>query len=59
LLSFDAQAQLSPAITSWLQNTIETDTYYVSGNFTALENSILVNCQKIKYSDDFVYVHTK
>lgn len=57
-ISFCAEAQLSPAITSWLQNTTETGTYYVAGNATALENNILVNCQKIEYSDDFVYVHT-
>ena len=57
--SFTVHAQLSPAITSWLQNTTETGTYYVSGNSTAIENNILVNCQKIEYSDDYVFVHTK
>ncbi|MFK8058256.1 MAG: YHYH protein [Saprospiraceae bacterium] len=51
-----AQAQLNPAITSWLQNTSETGTYYVEGNSDLLDNSILVNCQKVEYSDDFVYV---
>ena len=51
------QAQLNPAITSWLQNTIETGTYYVSGNSTALDNGILYNCQKVEYSDDFAYAH--
>ena len=51
-----AQAQLSPAITSWLQNTSETGTYYLEGNSTLLENNILVNCQKVEYSNDFVYV---
>ena len=52
------QAQ-GPAITSWLQNTTETGTYYVSGNSTALDNNILYNCQMVEYSDDFVYAHTK
>lgn len=46
-----------PQITSWLQNTTQTGTYYVDGNPTVLENNILVNCQKVEYSDDFVYVH--
>lgn len=52
------RAQLSPAITSWLQNTTETGTYYVEGNSTLIENNILVNCQRVEYSDDFVYVST-
>ena len=51
------QAQ-GPAVTSWLQNTTETGTYYVSGNSTAIGNGILVNCQKVEYSADFVYVST-
>ena len=51
------QAQDDPVITSWLQNTTVTGTYYVTGNSTTLENNILVNCQQIEYSDEFVYVH--
>lgn len=54
-VTFLAFAQ-GPPITSWLQNTTLTGTYYVQGNSTAIENNILVNCQKIEYSDDFVYV---
>ncbi len=57
--SFLSQAQLSPAITSWLQNDTETGSYYVVGNSTAIDNGILYNCQKVEYSDNFVYVHTK
>jgi hypothetical protein len=57
--SFLGQAQLSPAITSWLQNTSVTGTYYVSGNSTALSNGILVNCQSVKYSTNWVYINTK
>jgi len=45
-----------PAVTSWLQNTTVTGTYYVQGNSTAIDNNILVNCQKVEYSDDFVYI---
>ncbi|MFK8161881.1 MAG: YHYH protein [Lewinella sp.] len=58
LLAFPSllPAQLSPAITSWLQNTTETGTYYLLGNSTLIEGDILVNCQKVEYSDDFVYV---
>jgi hypothetical protein len=52
------QAQLSPAITSWLQNTTETGSYYVTGNSTAIPNNILVNCQRVEYSTDYVYVST-
>ena len=49
-------AQLSPAISSWLQNTTQTGTYYMSGNSTAISNGVLVNCQGVEYSSDFVYV---
>ncbi len=52
------QAQ-GPAITSWLQNTTETGSYYMEGNGTAIDNGILYNCQKVEYSTDFVYVTTK
>lgn len=52
------KAQLSPAITSWLKNTTTTGTYYVSGNSTAISNSILVNCQAVQYSANNVYVST-
>lgn len=50
-----SQAQ-GPAVTSWLQNTTITGTYYMSNNSTAIGNNILVNCQKIEYSNDYVYV---
>ena len=56
--SMSIEAQLSPAITSFLQNTTITGTYYVSGNSTAQPNGILVNCQKVEYSTNFVYIHT-
>ncbi len=50
-------AQTNPAITSWLQNTTKTGTYYVKGNSTAIANNILVNCQKVRYSTTSVYVN--
>ncbi len=56
LVSFFCNAQLNPAITSWLQNTNETGTYYVDGNPTLLDNNILVNCQKVEYSTNYVYI---
>ncbi|PKL78430.1 MAG: hypothetical protein CVV25_11690 [Ignavibacteriae bacterium HGW-Ignavibacteriae-4] len=55
-LVLSAEAQVNPAISSWLQNTTETGTYYVSGNTTAIDNGILYNCQKVEYSAEFVYV---
>lgn len=58
-LCLSGMAQLSPAITSWLQNTTETGSYYMSGNSVAMDNGILYNCQLVEYSDSFVYVHTK
>ena len=57
LITIFSQAQ-SPAITSWLQNTTATGSYYISGNNTAIDNGILYNCQKVEYSTDFVYVTT-
>ena len=48
-----------PAIVSWLQNTTQTGSYYVSGNPTAIGNNILVNCQRVEYSNDYAYVYTK
>jgi hypothetical protein len=53
-----SQAQTNPVIASWLQNTTVTGTYYVAGNSTAITNNILVNCQQVEYSNDFVYVTT-
>ncbi len=57
LLSMSAFTQVGPAISSWLQNTSVTGTYYVEGNSTTLNNGILVNCQAVEYSDSYVYVH--
>ena len=52
-------AQTNPAITSWLQNTTKTGTYYtVAGGSTVIANNILVNCQSVKYSTNYTYVTT-
>lgn len=53
-----SHSQTNPAITSWLQNTTQTGSYYTSGNSTAIGNNILVNCQKVQYSNNWVYVTT-
>lgn len=58
ILSTIASGQSNPAIRSWLQNTSATGSYYMKGNSTAISNGILVNCQKVEYSKDWVYVHT-
>jgi hypothetical protein len=59
LAAMAAEAQLSPAITCWLQNTTQLGTYYMSGNSNALSNNILVNCQQVEYSASNVYISTK
>ena len=55
---FCLSAQDHPAITSWLQNNTMTGSFYMQGNGTAIDNNLLVNCQLVEYSDDFVYVHS-
>ena len=52
-----SNAQTNPAITKWLQNTTTTGTYYTSGNSMAISNGLLVNCQQVRYSTNFVYVN--
>ncbi|MFT4595476.1 MAG: hypothetical protein ACI9UR_000113 [Bacteroidia bacterium] len=54
-----AASPTHPAVYSWLQNTTETGTFYNQGNSTAQNNGILVNCQEVEYSNDFVYAHTE
>lgn len=55
-VAFVGSAQLSPAITSFLQNTTQTGSYYASGNSNTIANNILVNCQQVEYSNDYVYI---
>jgi hypothetical protein len=49
----------NPAITSFLQNTSQTGSYYVAGNPNLIDNGILVNCQRVEYSEDYSYVTTQ
>jgi hypothetical protein len=57
LLCLLCQAQTNPAITSFLQNTTATGSYYtVAGGSTKIANNILVNCQKVQYSSNFAYI---
>lgn len=59
LLTINVFSQTTPEITSWLQDTVTTGSYYVQGNSTPIANNILVNCQKVEYSSNFVYVTTE
>jgi hypothetical protein len=53
-------AQTNPAITSWLQNTTTTGSYYTTaGGSNKIANNILVNCQKVEFSATSAYVSTK
>ena len=52
-------AQTTPDITSWLQDTVTTGTYYMQNNSTQIANNILVNCQRVEYSNNSVYVTTQ
>lgn len=58
ILGISCSAQTNPVITSWLQNNMITGSYYVSGNSTAINNNTLINCQKVEYSNNSVYVTT-
>lgn len=57
LCSVLSNAQNNPVITKWLQNNTVKGTYYTSGNSTAITNNILVNCQQVRYSNNFVYIN--
>lgn len=48
-----------PEVTSYLQNTTAVGSYYTNGNSTAITNNILVNCQKVEYSTNWVYITTE
>ena len=52
-------SQVTPEITSFLQDTVSTGSYYMQGNSTPITNNILVNCQRVEYSTNFVYVSTQ
>jgi hypothetical protein len=59
IIGLNTQAQLSPAVLNWMQNTTELGSYYMSGNSTPVSNNLLVNCQKVEYSATSVYITTK
>ena len=57
LLAGGVEAQLNPAITSWLINTDgTTGRHYVQGNSTPIVDADLANCQQVQYSANWVYV---
>ena len=57
LLSAWSNAQVSPAISSWLRNTTgATGRHYVQGNSTPINDADLVNVQSVQYSNNWVYV---
>jgi hypothetical protein len=52
-----SNAQVSPAISSWLRNTTgATGRHYVQGNSTPINDADLVNVQSVQYSTNWVYV---
>ncbi len=52
-------SQVSPAISSWLQNTVIKGRHYVSGNPTPINDPTLTaNTQSVQYSATQVYVTT-
>ena len=54
---FSLNAELNPAITSWLINTDgTTGRHYVQGNSTPIVDADLANCQTVQYSTNWVYV---
>lgn len=56
--SLSAFSQLSPVITSWLQNTTLKGSHYVNGNSTPIQDNVLANVQSVQYSNNWVYVTT-
>ncbi len=58
IIASAVNAQLSPQITAWLQNTTVTGRHYVSGNSTAINDAALVNVQSVQYSGTYVYATT-
>lgn len=55
-----AVGQVSPAISSWLQNTTIKGRHYVSGNSTPINDAgLTANVQSVKYSANYVYATTQ
>lgn len=51
-----SNAQVGPEIYAWIQDTVNTGSYYVSGNSNTINNNITINCQRVEYDNNFVYV---
>lgn len=56
-ITFLANAQTNPAITSWLQNTTGiTGRHYVAGNSTPIVDAVQANVQSVQYNTTYAYV---
>lgn len=54
-----SMAQVSPAVSAWLQNTTGiTGRHYVNGNSTPVVDAVQANVQSVSYSSNWVYVQT-
>ena len=59
LFGASAYAQVSPAISAWLQNTTNIQgRHYVSGNSNPITDAVQANVQNVQYSANWVYVTT-
>lgn len=58
ITSSEIQAQITPDISAWLQNTSIMGRHYVAGNSTPITDAVLANVQSIQYSTNWVYVTT-
>src|SRR4051812_27336890 len=59
LIAFTAvHGQTNPAILSWLQNDSILGRYYVAGNSTPMQNTVLADVLTVQYSASWVYVST-
>ena len=55
----NANSQLNPVITAWLQNTSGIlGSHYVSGNSTLIQDNVQANVQVVQYSTNWAYVTT-
>lgn len=53
------QAQLNPAITSWIINTTSiTGRHYISGNPTPVSDTYPANVQTVQYSTSYAYINS-
>ena len=58
-ITFSIHAQTDPEITTWLLNTTGiTGRHYVDGNSTPITDTAQANVQRIRYSNDNVYINS-